>query len=240
MPRQKKRSCKCDPLIDLPRNMPYFLREELVEATTPLMCESYAQSLIRFDRIITFSEMIRDRWNSKFRLADRPKPSEDRKGYELKAKIFSKTLDLIQEVHLLCASDPTGQMTALKWFVLIIDELQIDAVWFPDSPELGSKTQARKILQEQNSLIKGYKNPFSAESCPATFLLLEAARIFAESHDRFRRNYYTPFRQAREALATHLIKQAFLCKNNGERFEPSRQGRKKSNPYRERLPAEKI
>lgn len=241
MPRKKHPRDKFLPLIDLPVNVPLSAREELAWFTAARPQEPLGEQLIRLDRILVLSEMIRDRWDSQFRHSDRPKASEDAKGYKLKSQLLSKTLDLIQEVNLTEES-----LSSIKWFLLVVWELQIDGLYLGPS-KAETKNQARQILQFQNSQIKAHENPFSPSEAPHTFELLERARILAQSLDKFRENRYTPFRQAREAVTTHLIGEALLYKEHGRGFKPSRQGRtstklpqKKSNPLPERDSSEKI
>lgn len=225
MPRKKERAgCKFLPLSDLPTNVPPVLKMRLAQFTTAKPQESEEEAFVRLDRIIIFSQMIRDRWYSKYRYSERPKADEDQKGYKLRSELFCKTLDLIQEVHLVHSINPTNDRTVWEWFILVVYELQIDALHFTGH-EIASKSQARKILQAQNRQIKAYENPFSCENSRATYLLLEAARSLAQVMDKFRENYYTPFRQAREALTTHLIGKALLYKKHGKGFSPSRQGK---------------
>lgn len=237
MPRKKERaSCKFLPLSDLPSNVPAFLQARLAQFTMAKSEESEAEKLIRLDRIIIFSQMIRDRWYSKYRYSDRPKADEDQKGYKIKALLFSKTLDLIQEVHLISSVNSSDESTIWEWFILVVGELQIDALHFTGH-EIPTKTQARKILQGQNRQIREYQNPFSYENSPATYILLEVARSLAEKLDRFRENFYTPFRKSREALTTHLIGEALLYRENGRGFQPSRQGRSSSKSQKKNKPS---
>jgi hypothetical protein len=230
MPRKKLTvSRKFLPLTDLPNNIPPIIQVGLFCLTSPMPQETQTEKLIRLDRILILSEMIRERWYSKFRFSDRPIASEDKKGYQLKSHLFNKTLDLIQEVHLF---DPTGYTSPISWFVSVINELEIYALSFVrcgsdqmDADEIETKTQMRKLLQWQNCQIKAYENPFLVKYCRHTYELLERARIFAQTLDKFRENYYTPFRQAREALTTHLLAEALLHRKHGEGFRPTRQGR---------------
>ncbi len=227
---------------DIPNSVPPVMAGKLAEITLPKQNETKAEKLIRLDRIIIFSEMIRDRWYSKFRYASRPKASEDQTGYKLKSRLFNATLDLIQEMYILDGIYSRG-CNPLDWFFLIISELQIDALSFSAVSDIETKIQFRKLLQHQNRQIKSFENPFSYPDSPATYLFLERARVLAQSLDKFRENYYTPFRKAREALTTHLLDKALLYKENSGDFSANRQGRrvaKKINPYGERLSGEKI
>lgn len=66
MPRKKQRaSYKFLPLSDLPTNVPPFLKTRLAKCTTAKPQEPEVKKLILLDRIIIFSQMLRDRWYSK-------------------------------------------------------------------------------------------------------------------------------------------------------------------------------
>jgi hypothetical protein len=221
MPRQKLIVApKLLPFFDLPDGIPSTFAVAIRWLTIPREGETQIEEMIRLERISTLSQVVRDRWDSKFR--SREIRSEDKIYDKIKSKLFNATLDLIQELHLL---EPEIFGNVAETFALVIHENQIDALSLCSPDALTKKIDARKIMQFQNRAIKALENPFSLEYTPHTFTFIEEAQKIAQTKDNFRRRYYTPFREAREALITYLIKNALLFRKTDSGFSVRQQAK---------------
>jgi hypothetical protein len=217
------------PLYDLPEKVPHDFREAVLLLTTPKSGETEGEKIIRLDRISVISQMIRDRWCSSFRPLKGY--GQDRKYLKAKSKLFNTILDLLQEIDTLTK---INYHSPAHWLVLILCELQIDAISLrvENSPgeiqQLDTKTLCRTQAQNQNRQIKNLENPFSQHVSPHTYKFLETSIYLIENTmDNLQKNYYTPFRQAREELISYLILSSSIFNKTAKGFQEKHQGRPK-------------
>ena len=64
------------------------------------------------------------------------------------------------------------------------------------------KPESIKRLKRQNAILRDYKNPFDSGRTPYTWALIEDARLNAERLDHFRKDYWSPFMNARTKWCT--------------------------------------
>lgn len=218
------------PLYDLPGEVSHNFREAVLLLTTPKPGETKEKKVIRLERTSIISQMIRERWCSNFRPLKGY--GQDRQYLKAKSKLLNTILDLLQEIDTLTK---INYVSPSHWLVLIISELQIDAMNLRVENSLGEieqpdkKTLCRTHLQHQNRQIKNLENPFSYHLSPHTHDFLEVSINFASRMpNNFQKNYYMPFRQAREKLASYLISNGSVFKQTSKGFQENRQGRPKN------------
>jgi len=148
-------------------------------------------------RAAILERIIKLRWDSKFN-GNLRIPKKEVRVIKLEGELWNCAIDLMSELSLIT---PVRYPHTSIWFTLSIMEGCLGAF----TPQESKKIDFRKNLQSGNQDLKAYINPFNHNESPYTWRLIEDSRKLAARNDEFRKQKYTPLRQAREKLTTHLI-----------------------------------
>jgi hypothetical protein len=148
-------------------------------------------------RAAILEQIIKLRWNSSFS-ANLRLPKREIRVIKLEGELWNSVIDLMLELSLI---SPLKYRLTPIWFTQCLMEGELGAF----NPEVTTKIEFRKILQSSNQALKNYANPFNCDVASSTWLLIEDSSKLAEQNDQFRKLKYTPLRNAREKLTTHLI-----------------------------------
>ncbi|PSB30170.1 hypothetical protein [Stenomitos frigidus] len=176
-------------------------------------------------RWLVLAEMIRQKWDSKFRV-HRFRGSI-KQAIELEAAFLVALLNLVSETFLL---EPQYGHPAL-WFAKIMQEWEISPTVQALSDRKTNKTELNQKTRSQNKTLLSplsiADNPFER---PATKLLFDAAIRHAKQKDRFRTTVYTPFVKARMTVTNFAAGQKLFTKDEQSgKGKISRQGRRKKD-----------
>jgi hypothetical protein len=148
-------------------------------------------------RAAILERIIKLRWNSSFN-ANLRLPKKVLGIFKLESELWNCAIDLMLELSLI---SPVRYTPTPIWFTHCLMEGSLGAF----TPQADKKIDYRKILQSGNQALKASTNPFDPTESPYTWRLIEDSCKLAERNDQFRKQKYTPLRQAREKLVAHLI-----------------------------------
>ena len=194
--------------------------------TTPVKPDSSKFSdLFQGYRYLSFAEMVRQKWDSKFRISGRL-PTNVKKQFESEGALWVRLLNLISETFLL---SPAYEHPAMWFYAIVLEHEVFPATRDFSKSKVLSKTEIVRLAQSENhNLLTLSENPFKKE---ATKLLFDKAMPLAESKDRFRVQSYTPFVRARQASTSLISTKDYQSLSEGAdgKIITSRQGRKKAD-----------
>jgi hypothetical protein len=165
---------------------------------------------------LCFAELIRRKWDSKFRVCRVPRGM--RPLLNLDGELWLCLLNLISETFLVY---PAYKHPAL-WFNQILGEHEIFPTVRHFDGERTGKAEILKLARSENhSLLTLESNLFHQEG---TKLLFDCAMEIAEVSDRFRAQTYMPFVRARQKVVTYAAQHSFArIKTADGFFKTSRQ-----------------
>jgi hypothetical protein len=170
-------------------------------------------------RTLILAEVIRLRWNSKFRIKGVPRTLK--KSLELIGSVTNTLLSLINEVFL---RYPCGYEHPAFWFAQVFLENEAIGVYATTDEEFTKSQYVANFRNANQKLWTLESNPFLQ---PATKALFDIALLMAEQYNGFT-PHLKAYVKARRRLSTHLKTEADMLRKSGSGgAKVSTQGRKK-------------